>query len=355
MCISFRRLICACAFALVLGCSKECPVDASPLKFVSTPADVVFVEVNGRPLTFGMMRDQLKFEESVRRIASEKNGTKNEDAIHNFVVWRRTSLPPEMINTILLDEEAKRQGIVADAKQVGERLSTFLNGLDIVSEQQFAEKAELQDGFLRSMTERDVRRDMLLEKLYPDIQGITKSDEEEVLRRFSEFNERAAATNAVQRDTCRKIISEIDNGLDFKAAYEKYNQVTPLAGDTCEWGDFFKLDLKDNEKLADWAFRAPIGSVGGPFEWEDGYCVLKIVSRTDGTEEDSMASAAVASVHLQKITLLFSESLAVPDEKALRKHISDARRQESLGQLLGKLHETMELRYPHGNLIEGAD
>ncbi len=260
-----------------------------------------------------------------------------------------------MVNAILLDEEAGRLGIRADKKRVDDGVSSFLGNVGVTSEEEFEKKANLHSGFLRALISRDVRRNMLLEKLHPDIVNITEDEESEVRSRFEAFNERADATNAIQRANCTKIISEINAGLDFAAAYGKYNQVEPLAGNGCDWGDFFKLELKANEKLADWVFKAPVGSVGGPFEWEDGYCIIKITDRTDGTEEEYSVSASVASVHLQKITLLYSERLPVPDGKALRKQMSDARRRESLEELVRQLHSTMTLDYPNGTVIDGAD
>ncbi len=68
------KTICCLTLLAVAGCGDERSSESSSLKFVSTPADVVFINVNGKPLTFGMMQEQLKFEEAGKRFTENKSG-----------------------------------------------------------------------------------------------------------------------------------------------------------------------------------------------------------------------------------------------------------------------------------------
>ena len=343
-------LSCLCA------CQKSVEGEGTPLKFVEMPDSKVFIRVNGEDVTFGRLRKQIAFEEAVRRLSLEQASTSDIDgALKNFRIWRRTSLIPEFVNNVLVDQEAKKRGIKVDQKATEAKISKFLSIVKMGSEEEFLTRTKIKKEELRARMEKEAIRDRLIETLHSDIATITTNDMREVAERFAKFNESANATNALQRAKCEAIIAEINAGLPFDEAYKKYNQVESQPGKGCEWGDFFKIELKDNERLQGWAFSAPVGTVSGPFEWEDGICIVKIASRTKGTAEEYSVSASVASVHLQRITLLYCETLAVPKGEDLRKQISEARRKESFVELIKALHEKMQLEYPYGTVIDGAE
>ena len=356
-------LLCLCA------CQREETQPSSPtaaslgheeasltnaLKFVSMPQSAVFVRVNGEPVTFGDLGKQIAYEENLKRLTLERMSFPDiEGQLKNFRIWRRTSLIPEYVNGVLVDQEAKKRGIVANAARINEMVEKVLHSVKVVSEDQFLRQTKMAKEDFRAVVEKDVRRDLLLETLYPDIIAISTNDMREVTDRFVAFNNVANATNALQRAKCAAIIKEVTDGLPFEEAFKKYNQVESKKG--CTWGYFYRRDLKANERLQTWAFSAPVGSVSGPFEWDDGFCIVKIVNRTEGTKEEYSVSASVATVDLQRITLLYSETLPVPEGDALKKQISEARRKESLVELIKALHERMQLEYPNGTVIDGAE
>lgn len=351
------KILISCLLLLCLyACKKSADVESAPLKFVEMPDSKVFVTVNGEDVTFGDLRKQIAFEEAVRRIGLEKASISDIDAIlKNFRIWRRTSLVPEFVNNVIVDQEVKKHGIRVEKEAIDAKVAKFLKLVKIATDEEFFKLTKITKDQLRARMEKEALRDRLIEVLHPDIVNITSNDLVEVRARFERFNEVANATNALQRAKCEAIINEINAGLPFEEAFRKYNQVEPLSGKGCEWGDFFKIELKDNERLQSWAFSAPVGSVSGPFEWEDGVCVVKIKNRTEGTEEEYSVSASVASVNLQKITLLYSVTVPVPEGEDLKRQISDARRNESLVELIKSLHDKMRLEYPYGTVIDGAE
>ena len=324
------------------------------LKFVSMPESTVFVRVNGEPVTFGDLGRQIAYEEKIKRLNLERMSSPDiEGQLENFRIWRRTSVIPEYVNALLVDQEAKKKGIVASDERINEAIEKVLKSVKIASEDIFLQRMKMKKADFRAVVDKEVRRDLLLEALYPDIVDISTNDMREVAERFASFNAVAEATNAAQRAICAAIIDEVKKGLPFEEAFTKYNQVEAEKG--CTWGYFYRQDLKNNEKLQTWAFSAPVGSVSGPFEWEDGLCVVKIANRTEGTKEEYSVSASVSTVDLQRITLLYSETLPVPEGDALRQKISEARRSESLVELIKKLHEGMQLEYPNGTMVDGAE
>ena len=339
---------------LLLGCQKD--AGDSVLRFVEMPDYRVFVKVNGEDVRFGDLRKQIAFEEAVRRIRLEKSSANDiEEQLRNFRIWRRTSIVPEFINGVLVEQEARKKGIVADHDRVESAVARFVGDLKAISEDDFLKRAGMSKTQFEEVMAKDVRRDMLLEKLYPDIVDISSNEMREVTARFVAFNAVADATNAIQKAECSRIVEEVKSGLSFEKAFDKYNQVAPLSENGCEWGDFYKRELKDNERLQNWAFTAPVGSVAGPFEWEDGFVIVRISDRTQGTTEEYSVSAAVSSVHLQRITLCMSESIPIPEGAELVKQISGARRVESLVELIGRLHGEMKLEYPNGTVIDGDE
>ena len=48
-------------------------------------------------------------------------------------------------------------------------------------------------------------------------------------------------------------------------------------------------------------------------------------------------------------------TVPVPEGEDLKRQISDARRNESLVELIKSLHDKMRLEYPYGTVIDGAE
>ena len=136
------------------------------------------------------------------------------------------------------------------------------------------------------------------------------------------------------------------HAADDIAAAKKYSVFGPdeaVRWQICEYGEI------TCEELRDWAFSAPVGSIGGPFDVPDGLVIAKIVERTEGTLEESAVSEQVANVTLARIG--FYMVVAEPEPRT-REHVYEALmkwKAQNVQKLFFKsLHEGMKIEYPQG-------
>ena len=143
-------------------------------------------------------------------------------------------------------------------------------------------------------------------------------------------------------------------GLDFVEAAKKYSVFGPDEAERWTMDEYSEIA---NEKLRDWAFSAPVGSIGGPFDVPDGLAIVKIVDRSDGPLEPSLASELVANVTLSRIGFY----MIVPDpEPRTREHVREAltkwKMKNAQMSFFKELHDGMKIEYPQGtNFVYNAE
>ena len=154
--------------------------------------------------------------------------------------------------------------------------------------------------------------------------------------------------------TASNVLNQVTNGLDFVEAAKKYSVFGPDEAERWTMDEYSEIA---NEKLRDWAFSAPVGSIGGPFDVPDGLAIVKIVDRSDGLLEPSLASELVANVTLSRIGFY----MIVPDpEPRTREHVREAltkwKMKNAQMSFFKELHDGMKIEYPQGtNFVYNAE
>ena len=258
---------------------------------------------------------------------------------------RGEMLVGEMVNSYLIDREARKRGLEAPLAEVERARDEFVrrfpacgtNAVDVFR------SLGVDESFMMRMHEQDVRREMLLCAECPGITNVATADIQMAKDKLAKFRADAAGSNAVQRARLEAALAEIRSGGDFVAVGRKYEPVQePLSegakSPAEEWGEFEKSDLEcEGEALQKWAFSAKPGDVAGPFEVQDGLSIVKLLEVSEGTEDDSMASAKVKTVRLARINLEAYAAVETPDDATLIVWIKDLNRRTTLQRLLDDL------------------
>ena len=105
---------------------------------------------------------------------------------------------------------------------------------------------------------------------------LTDDDIMAVSNQWRSAQAEAALSNKVQRTALEKAIEEIKGGADFAAVAEKYSE---RPDESQEWDDFLLEEFEESPQVAEWLKTAKTGDVSGILEMDDGWSVIKVLSR----------------------------------------------------------------------------
>lgn len=109
-----------------------------------------------------------------------------------------------------------------------------------------------------------------------NILNLTDADIMTVSNRWSRSQAAAASSNAVQRASLEKAISELKNNADFAEVAKKYSS-TPEDGKY--WDEFLLEEFEEFPAVVEWLKTSKTGDISGILEMDDGWSVVKVVSR----------------------------------------------------------------------------
>lgn len=334
------------------GCDRSQTVgDGSPIPIFKAPDRLVLAKVNGESVTVRDFKCRYDVEKAIYRRNNGRNKAADqlERSVSVFMGKRAKSILPEIINQRLISQYLSSEKVAVTEESQSEYLKKCLTRMNFKTGGIKAAAAEL--GVDEKYLEDQLLVPFRLESARNHFGGgpfsVTEEEIDEGLARQDRYYEMAIASNAVTYATCSNVLKMVTaEGLDFKEAGLKFGQYE--TEDAEKWG---RLEYKEieNREMRDWAFKAPVGSIGGPFDLDDGLSIVKILDRNDGTIEDSMASDGVADVTLARITFY----LVVPEpEPRTREFVKGAlfdwKVEQAQKGLFGKLHEEMKLEYPNG-------
>ena len=353
---AMRRLpsVLLVAAALAFGCSREpeaesvVPASGGVVNLGDLRPGLVLVRVNGKPVTSDDYLRRIGLETAIFNYRSRSRPAEQVEAARaQFLESRARNVIPELVNQILVDEYLRRHDFSPSAEEdaavVARTIESFGFKGDLAK---FAAASKVPEDYLKEQILVPSRVESAREIFNGG--GFSVSDQEidDGLARMDRYHDFAVASNAVTWATASNVLSQVTNGLSFAEAAKRYSV---FGADEAERWEVDEYGEISNEELRAWAFSAPVGSVGGPFDVPDGLAVVKIVDRTDGTLEASMASEGAASVTLARIGFY----MLVPDpEPRTREHVRDAlmnwKAQNAQKSLFKELHDTMKIEYPQG-------
>lgn len=337
----------ACLLTLLfVGCSREEGAQAGgEISVLEMSPKQVMVRVNDAEISFGDFQNRFNLETA---IYTKKNAKRNgfETSLKRFQASRFGQVLPQLVNLSLIKGYLKANDIqldVAAEKALGQSVN------------QLKRKATLEDLAADYGVKPDYLREQLIfpemmrvacEHFDPSCRSVSEQEVDEGLARQDRYYERAVASNKVTWATCSNVLAKVRGGMDFAEAGAKYG----VGGkdEATEWDRSEPSDI-ENKGLRSWAFSAPVGSVGGPFDIEDGLCLVKILSRKDGTMEDSVVSEGVAEVTLARIN--FNMVVEEPEPRTrdfVRGALLKWKHDRAQKNLFEKLHREMRVEYPHG-------
>ncbi|MBP5226679.1 MAG: SurA N-terminal domain-containing protein [Kiritimatiellae bacterium] len=338
---------------LTLGCERR-PV--GPQSVFSAKSKTVLVNVNGDDITVGDYRRRYDLERAIFRYTkSDLTEEELKSQTARFMNSREPQIIAELINQLLIRQymrgaQLKLPDDVSNAVVAGELRKFKHNG----TLGAFAERLGMDADYLRDQLLAAERVAFSRDAYGNGPFTVTEKEIDEGLERMDRYHDFAVASNTVTYATASNVLHAIRAGMDFIAAGKKYGAYRPEEAE--QWMSFSPDEI-GNPYLKTWAFSAPVGSVGGPFDLEDGLSIVKILDRQDGTMVESVVSEKVAEVTLSRITFY----MLVPDpEPHTREHVREAlirwKGNNAQKALFQKLHDDMRLLYPSGTnfVFEGG-
>lgn len=275
--------------ALLVGCGRN-EHSRAPGEYVGgvpllmdelSNGDVVFI-VNGEKYTKRDFRTAVSLADKMRRMCAGDPLTGPNKPAQEYSRWARPRTLSDAFRRVLMRQYTKKNGITPTQEEIDESAMRVLmnlkrgkSTLDAV-EKEFgkADGKLFRQYVLDDATEQAARR-------FVDDKGtlnITDDDVINISNRIARFQARAAASNAVEKAILEKAIAEIAAGKDFAEVAKAYSR-DPEQG--ALWETSYLDEMESSPALMKWASSAKAGDVSGILELDDGWAVVKVVSRRD--------------------------------------------------------------------------
>ena len=340
--------------AVVAGCdwSSHPSGDFCVIDVLGERAGFVLAKINGDKVTVEDFRRRYEVEKAIYRHTNRNKPEAQLDvAVAGFMKKRQLSILAEIVNQRLVKQYIAANKIEIPRKERESFLDRCLAQLKFrkVGMKVAAEQLGVDVGFFEDQLLMPLRLEYARNHFGGGPFSVTEKEVDEGLARQDRYYEQAVASNAVTYVTCSNVLKMVTTeGRDFKETGLKCGQYEPEEAELWDRLEYKEIEA-ENKVMAEWAFKAPIGSIGGPFELDDGLSIVKILERSEGTKEDSLASARVADVTLARITFY----LVVPEPEPrtrefVKETLANWKAEQAQKGLFKKLHDEMTLEYPHG-------
>ena len=357
MTMTIEKIMIAMAIAtLVFGCDKT---DVNALGFADLHDSDAVVTLNGKKLTWGEIRHRLDYEYRLFVLKNRKNGLEpTGDEVMEFRPTRLKSLIAELANAELFEQQIEKDGVSASEKTIQVIRQDFLEGFrshNVTSVVQVASLLGVPVAYIEDLIKKDADRREYLIRKDPLIEFVPPEEIAKRKERISAYNVRCATSNELQWAKLEHVKKEIDAGLDFAEAAEKYGECKKHHARRWMNGtyeDLIKEAAEKEPKLADWAFSAPVGSVGGPFAMTDGYSLVKIVTRREGAKF-MVEGANLGLVNMVRMTVNAFKMIPDKSDALFAADLSDYRERKGIKRELDSLWSCAKVDYPCGtNLFQ---
>lgn len=341
---------------MIIGSGCEKAQETPNLTFADLKPNDVVVTVNGSPIFWADLCNQLDFENQVRYCGGK---AKHPDANDKLYIEYRTTrlrqnLIGDLVNSKLFELACKDEGIEAGAETVRGEERSFVGAyamkLKLGTEatvEDVAEGLSVDANYVKRLLRQDANRKAYIWTHEPLSTNITEEVLADAKQRVLEFNLRADASNAVQRAKLDLAKSRILKGEDFVKIGTEFGEIRP--NEAKSWDSFFWGDFKPKDrKLRDWSFSAKIGDVFGPYDNAEGLSLYKLISRHEGAKEASAVAKSLAKVVLVRITVKAYDKIPITSDDKMRDRMMGGYYHGAYRDALNKFHESMRIYYPNG-------
>ncbi|MDI6893279.1 MAG: peptidyl-prolyl cis-trans isomerase [Bacillota bacterium] len=219
----------------------------------------------------------------------------------------------EMIDAALVEQEARRQGVVVSDEEVKQEVDRM------IQEQYSSEQAFLETLDYYGMTRVDVEAQWRVylaarKMLLPQIQV----GDEEIQPYFEahrdEFDQQEAVRLrrivAGSEDEARQILAELRAGADFAALARERSLDKATASEGGDMGLVGRGELPPD--LEDRAFTLPVGEWSDPVEGADGFHILEVLERREAREVslEEVRDRVIERLQEEKLAEMYPEWLS---------------------------------------------
>ena len=245
----------------------------------------VVAKVNGQIITLSEFQS--------RQIAAAQGARVDPENVGAFLRQNNARILQEAIDEILILQKAEDAGIKAPSQWIDESIDGIRKDNNITTDEQFQD-ALAREGLtlaeLRQNIERGVVRRIVMQR---DIQPKIEATDSELRAEYeklkaTEFTKPATVTLQeilVKEDAgglalAREVVEKARGGEDF-AALAKAHSAAPSRAAGGDIGQLAQGEINpDLEKVA---FALPVGSVSDPLPVEQGFRIVRVVARTEGS------------------------------------------------------------------------
>lgn len=219
----------------------------------------------------------------------------------------------EMIDAVLVQEEARRQGVVVSDEEVRQEVDRM------IQEQYSSEQAFLETLDYYGMTRVDVEAQWRVylaarKMLLPQIQVGDDEIESYFEAHRDEFDEQEAVRLrhilAGSEEEARQILAELRAGADFAALAREKSLDKATASEGGDMGLVGRGQLPP--ELEDTAFTLPVGEWSDPVEAADGFHILQVLERREAREVslEEVRDRVVERLQEEKLAEMYPEWLS---------------------------------------------
>ncbi|MBC7339506.1 MAG: peptidyl-prolyl cis-trans isomerase [Firmicutes bacterium] len=219
----------------------------------------------------------------------------------------------EMIDAVLVQEEARRQGVVVSDEEVRQEVDRM------IQEQYSSEQAFLETLDYYGMTRVDVEAQWRVylaarKMLLPQIQVGDDEIESYFEAHRDEFDEQEAVRLrhilAGSEEEARQILAELRAGADFAALARERSLDKATASEGGDMGLVGRGQLPP--ELEDMAFTLPVGEWSDPVEAADGFHILQVLERREAREVslEEVRDRVVERLQEEKLAEMYPEWLS---------------------------------------------
>lgn len=259
----------------------------------------------------------------------------------------KVELLSRVVNSALVVQEADRRGVNVNPEVVEREVKKTLRRLGGQKDfEKYYSPHGLDLDYLRKRVSDELRMQGVFRQVEETMERVSPVEATNFVKRVEEYNFNVDTTNRMVMARARQVFSSLSKDVDFAEAARKYSEFSPEDGE--EWGEYNKGELPAD--LEKWAFSAPIGDLGGPYEVDDGIVIVKLLAREEGADQPSMAANKVATVSLARICFkaLMREEEFSPQEA--HDFLTRARVGETRESFVKSLVEKAKVTYPVGQV-----
>ena len=276
---------------------------------------------------------------------------------------------PKVLNTVLrrelLNQEMHRRGIKVSDAAVSFRRKQFES---VLEKNATANKKVTVEDLAKLMGDecgqyflRNFKKEAENLELSWHIGGtnlnVSEADITAGSNRLAKGNALVVATNSALMARLQKALERVKGGEDFAKVGSELSMLDKR--EAKEWGEYSAedVDSEDYPELAAFLRKnPPPGTVGGPFQCEDGASIVKVLSVSKGKGRDGVdGDADVMRFNLARISVEVFEMHKSLSREEIRKILEDAKRKKIETEFGSRLFAAAVIEFPSGtNLFSVA-